>query len=864
MRHLHVHLLAALPAMLAMAATVPGSATAVVATGDVCDEKDPTTGKALIFMGPNGELGPIDFSTGLYADIANPNHIGDIGYRAQSQVCLTELGHYNPETGFYEASNSGYLTGKYLETDILTINWPSEGLHPFEVVHQPGNDFRITFDWNQSREDNAYLSQAHAYHYITDFRKNVFNADLINRLNIDEEKRKNVLTRQFKAELPEPAVQEKPLILANENIGFGAQGIFFQQNKIQLEFLHRLFASNGKNAFSALYDPHIVAGEYAELVGHWLIDTPGYYPPESSFSGNGWKTNVLPALTDGLATWAAYRYTGETELFRYFLHSARSLLPSVTCGPDNGFLMSPRCDQGFESRNVMTFSESAGPSMGHFPYQHVIYSGGTHAAGADLGGLFFANLYHDLVDQVGLAEQDIDALVLQTHAEIDRTDKFPMRYFGQLMLRAAAKLWPAPGSDPERPAESIYHDQIRHTLLMRGIPVDARIPCSFMDSDDCCNDTNEPDCVPIGSAETAPPGEAGMFPPSYGAHGTFEQNIPLMIESRLPETQPTHVDGVYIYNYNLIWVDGYLEPGDDFDYMAYRFLKGSEYGPYDYLVITNDPDLDLLQSHMDQVCDAYEPHDNFGYPTFCHVFEGRELSNLTLLVPGPHLRWKRNRGRGPNEYEANYMIDTAPAGFRVIDGIKDGFAFHAVGSEPVDGRRSIELTVADPSQTFAGDAVYDWQVTTYELIRTPVEMDQVSSETLHFDDAACITLHDLNVDQPIRITLTRTRDGESRSITLDETVRSIDRIHDGDVHGDFNLVLNFTGMSTPEPGDCAGGKQPGIPGDLNGDGSIGVPDLLILLANWGPCAEPANCPADLDGNGNVGVPDLLLLLASWG
>jgi hypothetical protein len=71
---------------------------------------------------------------------------------------------------------------------------------------------------------------------------------------------------------------------------------------------------------------------------------------------------------------------------------------------------------------------------------------------------------------------------------------------------------------------------------------------------------------------------------------------------------------------------------------------------------------------------------------------------------------------------------------------------------------------------------------------------------------------------------------------------------------------------------------PGIPGDLNGDGVVDEADLLILLSEWGPCAEvpagagvpPAepraqgSCPADLNGDGVVDVLDLLILLDSWG
>ncbi len=57
----------------------------------------------------------------------------------------------------------------------------------------------------------------------------------------------------------------------------------------------------------------------------------------------------------------------------------------------------------------------------------------------------------------------------------------------------------------------------------------------------------------------------------------------------------------------------------------------------------------------------------------------------------------------------------------------------------------------------------------------------------------------------------------------------------------------------------------GTAGDLDGDGTVGVRDLLILLSSWGPCpGPPADCAADLDGSGNVGIADLLLLLSAWG
>jgi len=64
--------------------------------------------------------------------------------------------------------------------------------------------------------------------------------------------------------------------------------------------------------------------------------------------------------------------------------------------------------------------------------------------------------------------------------------------------------------------------------------------------------------------------------------------------------------------------------------------------------------------------------------------------------------------------------------------------------------------------------------------------------------------------------------------------------------------------------DCA---PVGQLGDLDGDGIVGIMDLLGMLAAWGPCADcgtPQACQADLDGDCSVGILDLLSLLGGWG
>ena len=66
---------------------------------------------------------------------------------------------------------------------------------------------------------------------------------------------------------------------------------------------------------------------------------------------------------------------------------------------------------------------------------------------------------------------------------------------------------------------------------------------------------------------------------------------------------------------------------------------------------------------------------------------------------------------------------------------------------------------------------------------------------------------------------------------------------------------------TPSPFTIIGGA---ILGDIDGDGSVGASDLLILLDQWGPCGDCNDCPADLNSDCTVGAADLLMLLANWG
>ncbi|MEE9294429.1 MAG: VCBS repeat-containing protein [Phycisphaerae bacterium] len=95
----------------------------------------------------------------------------------------------------------------------------------------------------------------------------------------------------------------------------------------------------------------------------------------------------------------------------------------------------------------------------------------------------------------------------------------------------------------------------------------------------------------------------------------------------------------------------------------------------------------------------------------------------------------------------------------------------------------------------------------------------------------------------------------------------------GDVNGDGldDLIVGAPYAANPPDNLFGAGESyvvfsPVVWGDLDGDGSVGVKDLLMLLGAWGPCPKPCvpYCPADLNRDCTVGVKDLLILLGNWG
>ena len=81
-----------------------------------------------------------------------------------------------------------------------------------------------------------------------------------------------------------------------------------------------------------------------------------------------------------------------------------------------------------------------------------------------------------------------------------------------------------------------------------------------------------------------------------------------------------------------------------------------------------------------------------------------------------------------------------------------------------------------------------------------------------------------------------------------EEIAGLLRFADG--NGDDATIVDMGAHERPKPGDA------------NGDGSVNVADLLLIIDLWGACG--GSCLADFNDDGQVGVGDLLMAIAQWG
>lgn len=686
-------------------------------------------GRALVF--PEG---PIDFTNWDGTDWPN---------REPVEVLLTDLGIYDSETGEYLESNDGLLTGKYLETDMssideITLNEPFYSWPNIPNLYRPDNDFRVNYVGNAEvpqREAILWASQVHAYYFITESRRKFLNDAFIDSLNLPPEIAVNLKHRQFRPDLQLPnAIHEKPLVRVWEIAFLNLSYLFFPvENGYIFSARTRgpLEPYRSAAPVSFAFDAEALVGDYAGLVTFWVTATNEGFPPEGVFEGE-WATNMLPAVNDGLSHRVAQQLHGNVEIGKYAGAIGREwgeILNFLSnCGGPDGY----PCDKGLSVRNVMMFNETQTDLNGVFPYSYP--SGFTTLDGPqqeDLASFYITAVLYDIAHEAGLGGYKTDQLIWKSISLINDMDYMPMRLWGQTMQQAARELWP----DPDNPALSIYEEDIRQVLLSRGISVDDPIAT-----------------VPVGTANFTQ-----HLPPAIGPTLRLAS-----FNSSHPNTQPS-VGGYAAYTY---FVDEYTFPGAPVDYVAYTFSKHSKYGPCDHIEFQLGGTYDGQGLPNGDGTVIWRGDDRFG--------------QITVLVPGNLLRYKTFRQRCPTEAIGYYAEDVRPFGFRVLQATANGFSFTVQRTGEDEARITYQFSVVDPSLKVVGPASYDWTFTEFDGAQVQASGQVVTYAALR--------------DQPFTIAIDRTRDAQVDNLTLRERGNDLDR-NDG-------LAFVFDATSPSQPVEC--------------------------------------------------------------
>ena len=219
---------------------------------------------------------------------------------------------------------------------------------------------------------------------------------------------------------------------------------------------------------SIAYDLEAFVGDYAGLVAYWLLGANTGFPPDSFYGQDStWPNTVLSPIKNGLSDWTAYRYTGNTEIYRYALYALR-----VWAGRLCGGTYIPG-DKGENIRNVMMFDETNYTEDGVFPFQSptgiVSFDG---PVASDLAALYVAAIFYDIANESGLGLHKTDFLFWKTISVITNApNNYTMRQFGTSIQQAARLLWPDP-----RPGRAGLKKKIPP---LRGLVFDLTTPFSM-------------------------------------------------------------------------------------------------------------------------------------------------------------------------------------------------------------------------------------------------------------------------------------------------------------------------------------------------------------------------------------------------
>lgn len=75
------------------------------------------------------------------------------------------------------------------------------------------------------------------------------------------------------------------------------------------------------------------------------------------------------------------------------------------------------------------------------------------------------------------------------------------------------------------------------------------------------------------------------------------------------------------------------------------------------------------------------------------------------------------------------------------------------------------------------------------------------------------------------------------------------------------VATNACGNTTSAPATLTVNN---CPGDIDGDGAVGLSDIAAIIIDWSRTVPPGNVCSDLDGSGDIGLGDIAAVTSNWG
>ncbi len=276
-----------------------------------------------------------------------------------------------------------------------------------------------------------------------------------------------------------------------------------------------------------------------------------------------------------------------------------------------------------------------------------------------------------------------------------------------------------------------------------------------------------------------------------------------------------------------------------------------------------------------------------------HFFDGGWWDTLAVQyrVPGSTSNWQNvpgavisptyagNDGETFETYEFNFPPISA-TGIRIFGNPGGSANFISVGelrvyaeptTPPGPQRHDVTLTVRDPLNA----------TDTKALIVSPDNTPPMVEITSPVDGSTYPP--DMAITVPLSATVSDTEHGPAqRACAWAVTLHHNEHIHPEPIdvncessavvspHGEagdtffyeFRLtVMDAAGLSASDTVFMFPAPTPACPGDADGDGSVGLSDIAVVINNWGAVGES---PGDLDHDHLVGLSDIAIIINNWG